>query len=399
MAGTPRGIMRWAADGVSAEDSRGLDDPASGCTAWSVGQCMPFVDMPWAAKPADPAASRARIGVDTDGLPYILWPDGSWAYLLVSASGGALTDRRVPVWDGGTGRMVDSRIQDTGGSSVDVLVPLTVLNLLRVQTSSVAGAYTDLLAFKDTIAGNYARWSVDKGTFSAYGPVLKLWSQVAGATLDLGSIPAGGDNAYSLNGDRGATISSDDRDVRGGLVFGLPSYSDIATGLSLGSAAYADTTDFDAAGAAATAQSNAESYADNNFVPLVWSSVAAHQTSNQSLTHDAWNTIQLDSEDSDTLSEYNPSTYTFTPSVSGLYAIDFRVSVSGGTTTQIASIWVGTSSELKRIASGASTTFGGVTLVDLAAATGYTFRVFPSPGSPTTVSGASTTSLRIRRLA
>lgn len=347
--------------------------------------------------PTSPPASvpAGSYGVYTvPGGAVYLYPPGGPAAPLIAGSPDFLA-RFNALGDG----VETSRIQDTGSGAVSVLAALSVNDLLNlVSTDGGIGAGT-IRVFKDTTDGNYLLFTAPGSPASAWAAALKLRADPAGPVLELNSVPAGGTSAVWVDG------------------------------VPLGSAAFADTGDFDAAGAAATAESNAESYADGvaataqsnaesyadgvaataesnaeayadaNFSPLVWSSVSAHQTSNQSLTHDAWNTIQLDSEDSDTLGEYNPSTYTFTPSASGLYAIDFRVSVTGGTTTQIASIWVGTSSELKRIASGASTTFGGVTLVDLTASTGYTFRVFPSPGSPTTVSGASTTSLRIRRLA
>src|SRR5678815_3793033 len=54
-----------------------------------------------------------------------------------------------------------------------------------------------------------------------------------------------------------------------------------------------------------------------------WTDVRASLSADQTLTGAAWNTINLNTETTDSLNEYNNATFTFTPSVTGLYLVQF----------------------------------------------------------------------------
>lgn len=130
---------------------------------------------------------------------------------------------------------------------------------------------------------------------------------------------------------------------------------------------------------------------------LTGTQVNAYLGTNQALTQSAWNTLQLDTETKDSGAEYNTATYTFTPSETGTYLVTLVCTVGGATGRGIAAVWNGTTSEVARIADGDLTMVGGSILVDLTAATGYTFRVFPTYAAGTAQSGAASTFVVIRR--
>lgn len=131
---------------------------------------------------------------------------------------------------------------------------------------------------------------------------------------------------------------------------------------------------------------------------LTGTQVSAYLGSNQNVTAGVWATVQLDTEVTDSGGEFNTTTHTFTPAATGTYLVDFRAA-SAASERIVASVWVGTSSEHKRLWDVDSAQFhGSMTIVDLTASTGYTFRVQCVGTDGTLESGSTKTTLQIRRL-
>ncbi len=140
---------------------------------------------------------------------------------------------------------------------------------------------------------------------------------------------------------------------------------------------------------------------------LVGTQTKAYLNADQTgLSYPAWNTINIDTEVVDTLSEYNTGTYTFTPAATGEYLITARVSLDPAVTIirAVLSIWVGTSSEHERIGycgtATVSATVIGAQMVTLTGGTGYTLRVFLDQASGTNYArgGSAYTIINIRRI-
>lgn len=204
----------------------------------------------------DTLAGHYGVYIVAGGKAYLRAPDGTIVPLIAGPAG------YVPRFNAAGDGLEASRITDPGSGAVVVSANLTVDSLLKILMTGGGGDSANWLATYNAILGNSCIWRVSHGPASGYQATLNLIADVGGPICDLGSIPGGGAVAYSINGNQGATISTDGWDVRGGLVLAVPGAADYATLLGLGSAAYADTTDFDAAGAASAAQTAAESYAD-----------------------------------------------------------------------------------------------------------------------------------------
>jgi hypothetical protein len=110
--------------------------------------------------------------------------------------------------------------------------------------------------------------------------------------------------------------------------------------------------------------------------------------------------VVFNSETTDTLNEYDPTTGTFTPAASGTYLVEVAVCLNSVPTGRsIISIWTGTASEFRRVNdSGGGAVPQGAVLVDLTAGTGYTIRYIPAGTSPNIAFNGGYTRLRIRRL-
>ncbi len=121
-------------------------------------------------------------------------------------------------------------------------------------------------------------------------------------------------------------------------------------------------------------------------------------TSDQSLTQNAWTTVIFNIESKDGNSEYDPTTGTFTPAVTGTYLVNVSCSFGGSTGRNILAIWTGTSSELQRVMDATGAVLSGTALIDLTASTGYTFRAFPTNSGVVANLGQALTFLRIRRV-
>jgi hypothetical protein len=131
---------------------------------------------------------------------------------------------------------------------------------------------------------------------------------------------------------------------------------------------------------------------------LTGTRVGANMASNLSLTSAAWTTVQFDTETEDTLGEYNPATYTFTPSATGLYLINCICYVSSASARNLLAVWTGTTAVYFTMADAVALQIGGTSPVPLTAGVGYTFRVFPTAATATALGGSGNTYLRITRL-
>jgi hypothetical protein len=157
-----------------------------------------------------------------------------------------------------------------------------------------------------------------------------------------------------------------------------------------------------ASGAAAVPAFRALVAADLPPVPaqsLTGTAVNVYLGPNQSAgTAATWYVVHLDTVTQDALGEYNAATWTFTPLSTGTYLVDFRATIGAGGTRAIASIWQGTTTEIKRISDSSAIAVGGLCLVNLTAGTGYTFQINPvTPVGASILGGAFYTSLTIRR--
>lgn len=87
----------------------------------------------------------------------------------------------------------------------------------------------------------------------------------------------------------------------------------------------------------------------NKIGPQSFTSMAfgASRTSNQSITASTLTTVQLTTEDLDTQGWYDPSTYTFTPLVAGVYLFTGQVTLANLTGTLTVDIYRGASSIAK----------------------------------------------------
>lgn len=133
---------------------------------------------------------------------------------------------------------------------------------------------------------------------------------------------------------------------------------------------------------------------------LTGSRVTAYLGTNQTLTLNTINVLNIDTETVDTLSEFDTTAHTFTPATTGTYLIDFRCLASGaGSARKITSVYTAAGVEVTRFTDGDDVTTGGMALIPLTGGTAYNFRIFPVYTTPATAAqaGLTNTYVNIRR--
>lgn len=143
--------------------------------------------------------------------------------------------------------------------------------------------------------------------------------------------------------------------------------------------------------------SGALAFATPKAKDLTGTQVEAYLSTNQSLPNSAWTTVQFDTETLDSLGEFNPSTFTFTPAETGTYLVSLNCTVGGASSRAIVAVWQGTATEVKRIADGNIIQAGNMVPVTLTAGTGYIFRAFAIGTGLALAGGSSQTSVSVRR--
>lgn len=343
-----------------------------------------------------------------DGDPLLEWTDHGFSTCCdgVFSLG---TPNQVAKFGADGMSVVNSRIADPGAgnitieSALDALVGLILRDEPGGEQSGLFQAINTGLARYLTLT---AYWHSDQ-TYEAY-LVLQVNDDFARLVIS-NSVP-GRRTLISLDGADAPDIAADGWDVRSGLVYAVPDASDLEALLSLGSAAFQDTAAFDAAGTASAAVASHEGEADphpdylleataaTTYQPLSGSIVRATRTTNQALAANTVTPVVFDSEAQDAGGEYDPTTGTFTPSATGLYALSYGVALSGANRCLVELYTTGAALVQRMADAAAAYTLAGTTLVQLTGGTGYQVCA-TSIGAGDTVSGGGAFSfLAIRRM-
>lgn len=129
---------------------------------------------------------------------------------------------------------------------------------------------------------------------------------------------------------------------------------------------------------------------------LVGTQVEAYASLDMSLVWYTTTVVHYNTEVTDTLNEFNPATWTFTPTTTGTYLVNCMATISGSATARrMISIFNG-STEVARICDGIIIAVGGTKIITLTGGVGYTIKVWADT-TLTVLGGAFYTSLMIRR--
>ena len=117
----------------------------------------------------------------------------------------------------------------------------------------------------------------------------------------------------------------------------------------------------------------------------------ASRSSTQSITSATLTIVQLNTEDLDVRGWYNPSTYTFTPTVAGIYALVAQLSIASMTGTLTAEIYRDATSVAKmtEVLAAATATLNISALVSSTGAEAFTVKVTQNSGGAINVTAAN----------
>ena len=117
----------------------------------------------------------------------------------------------------------------------------------------------------------------------------------------------------------------------------------------------------------------------------------ASRSSNQSITTATLTIVQLNTEDLDTRGWYDPATYTFTPTVAGIYALTAQVSIASMTGTLTVEIYRGATSiaKMTEVLAAATGTLNIGVIASASGAEGFTVKVTQNSGSSINVTAAN----------
>lgn len=123
---------------------------------------------------------------------------------------------------------------------------------------------------------------------------------------------------------------------------------------------------------------------------LLAQAFGASRSSTQSITASTLTTVQINTEDLDVRGWYDPATYTFTPTVAGVYLLTAQVSLASFTGTFTVEIYRGATSiaKMEAVRTAATATINLSVIASASGAEGFLVRVTQTSAGAVNVSSA-----------